>query len=220
MSDKNITWAIFYSGGGRCANDCLELFINQQLKYHHIDCVITSGQETDKLENFKKHNIAIIDRNPKEFPSIEEYQHWLAQTLLARNIDYIFLLGYKYRIRKELLNVFENRILNIHPSLLPSFKNTQSAIQDAMQMGVRISGVTTHIIDNKIDEGFIVDQEAVKLSPNKSFEKLDLDFNKAGKKLIKRTFDFIGKNHKPKWYLEKYLEQIKYAVNFIFLAFI
>lgn len=220
MRDTNLNWAIFYSGGGRCANDCLELFINQQLKDHHIDCVITSGQQTDKLENFKRHGITVIDKNPKDFKSIEAYQHWLAQTLLARNIDYIFLLGYKYRIRKELLGIFENRILNIHPSLLPSFKNTQRAIQDALQMGVRISGVTTHIIDDKIDEGFIVDQEPIRLSPNKSFEKLDLDFNRAGKKLIKRTFAFIRRNHRPKVYLGNYLDQIKYAVNFIFLAFV
>lgn len=220
MTDKNITWAIFFSGGGRCANDCLDLFINQQLKHHHIDCVVTSGQETPRIQNFKEHEIEVIDKSPKEFKSINEYQKWLVRVLEDRDIDYIFLLGYKYRIRKDLLKTFKNRILNIHPSLLPSFKNTQTAIQDAMDMGVRVSGLTTHIIDDKIDEGYIVEQQAVRLSAHKSFHQIDLDFNRAGKKIIKRTFGFIKRNHSPISYLEKYLDEIKYSVNLLLLTLI
>lgn len=207
MENEKITWGIFFSGGGRCAKDCLDLLTEGRLRGHKIKCVVTAGQPAGNLKHFSDNQITIIDRYPGDFGSITEYQIWLADILQKNKIDYLFLLGYKYRIRPELLVPFKNRILNIHPSLLPSFKNTQTAIQDAMDLGARVSGVTTHLIDEKIDEGFILDQEAVRIPRNTNFITIDIAFNKAGIELIERTFNLVKNEHKPKIYLDSYIKE-------------
>ncbi|MEQ5791429.1 phosphoribosylglycinamide formyltransferase [Muricauda sp. NFXS6] len=206
MKRIKIKWGVFFSGGGRCANDCLNLLVNNYFDHHYIDCVVTSGQKTDNIKNFEKHQIEVIDENPKNYSSIEEYQTWLSNVLKDRNIDYLFLLGYKYKIRPTLLAAFPNRILNIHPSLLPAFKNTQTAIQDAIRLGVKVSGVTTHIIDDKIDEGVIIDQEPVRLNHADSFSKIDIAYNEAGKILIERTLRFVHANHDQVNYLQNNID--------------
>tara|TARA_R110000744_G_scaffold105010_1_gene200912 strand:- start:913 stop:1560 length:648 start_codon:yes stop_codon:yes gene_type:complete len=206
MKRAKIKWAIFFSGGGRCANDCLNLLVENNFDHHYIDCIVTSGQKTENIKNFEKHHIEVINRNPKSYSSIEEYQIWLSKVLKERNIDYLFLLGYKYKIRTTLLDTFRNRILNIHPSLLPAFKNTQSAIQDAIRLGVKVSGVTTHIIDDKIDEGIIIDQEPVRLNHTDTFSEIDIVYNEAGKVLIERTLSFVYANHDRVNYLQNYFD--------------
>lgn len=212
MCGEKITWAIFFSGGGRSAKDCLDLWLDGRLSGHQINCVVTVGQNADNISSFLDRNIKVIDKSPSEFATISDYQVWLANILVEMQVDYLFLIGYKYRIRSILLHTFKNRILNIHPSLLPSFKNTQRAIHEALELGVKISGITTHIIDENIDEGYILDQEAVRIPANTTFSEIDVAFNQAGKILVERTFNLVREYHKPQSYLNGYIEN---AANLI-----
>ena len=86
-----------------------------------------------------------------------------------------------------MLHAFPQRIVNIHPSLLPSFGKTSKAIQQALAYGVKITGITTHIIDEKVDEGVILCQEAIKIKDNDTFDTLDKKFQKKGRKIILNT---------------------------------
>lgn len=98
--------------------------------------------------------------NPKDYESREAYETMLAKMLDDHKVDFICLAGYMRIVGKVLLNRYEQRIVNIHPSLLPSFKGAH-AIQDAMDFGVKVFGVTTHFVDETLDGGRIIDQGAI-----------------------------------------------------------
>ncbi len=202
-----IKWAIFTSGWGRSAQNCMQLFNSGELGKNTINCIVTIGQDTPLVNMAIKQHIKLLNDNPKTHIDFDEYQSWLANELIKENIDYIFLLNFKYRIRKNLLDAFPNRIINIHPSLLPSFKNTKSAIQDAMKYGVKVSGITTHIIDEQIDEGIILHQKPIAFSYSDNFETLDAKYVKKGSEIVKETFDLIELKHCPINYLKEYLKR-------------
>ncbi len=207
MSDRpSIKFAIFFSGWGRSVNTCLNILLSEKPSSIEFACAVTIGQSSDVTDRIKSLGIKIFDDSPKSFESPEIYQAKLAANLLDLGIDYVFMLGYKYRIREPLLMSFPNRILNIHPSLLPSFKNTQSAIQDAMAYGVKVTGITTHIIDEEIDEGIILCQVSIPIEEVDDYQSMDEKFMKECRKIILNTFDLVLQKHHPHQYLEALFE--------------
>ena len=96
-------------------------------------------------------------------------------------------------IKNKMLKAFPNRIVNIHPSLLPSFSGTKMAIQEVLAYGVKITGITTHIIDDKLDEGMILCQKTIKVKPDDTFETLYSKFSKKGITIILKTIKMMEK---------------------------
>lgn len=97
---------------------------------------------------------------PKEYSSKEAYEQKLVEKLREEKIDWIFLAGYMRIVGSTLLEAFEERIINIHPSLLPEFPG-RDAIGQAYRAGVRKTGVTVHYVDAGIDTGPIITQKEV-----------------------------------------------------------
>jgi len=97
-----------------------------------------------------------------------------------------------------MLKAFPNRIINIHPSLFPSFLGTKTAIQDALEYGVKVTGITTHIIDDKLDEGVILCQTPIRVDDKDTFDTLYPKFAEEGKVIIKETINKIEKLHVQK----------------------
>ena len=112
------------------------------------------------LERAKRYGTECFAFNPKEYGSREAYETVLATMLDERDVDFVCLAGYMRIVGKVLLERYERRIVNIHPSLLPSFKGAH-AIQDAVDYGVKLFGVTTHFVDETLDGGRIIDQAGV-----------------------------------------------------------
>jgi phosphoribosylglycinamide formyltransferase-1 len=112
------------------------------------------------LERAKRYGTECFAFTPKEYESREAYESVIADMLDERGVDFVCLAGYMRIVGKVLLSRYEQRIVNIHPSLLPSFKGAH-AIQDAVDYGVKIFGVTTHYVDETLDGGKIIDQGAV-----------------------------------------------------------
>lgn len=106
------------------------------------------------------------------------YETEMLEVLTEHNIQLILLAGYMKIIGGTLLKSYEGRIINIHPSLLPSFKGAH-AIDDAFNYGVKYSGVTIHYIDSKIDEGTIIDQQVVKIATEDTIESFELKIHQA-----------------------------------------
>lgn len=94
------------------------------------------------------------------------------QHLSEHSIDYIFLAGYIPIVGKVLIDAYPDRILNIHPALLPSFKGIH-AIDQALGYGVKVTGITVHLVDKEIDHGKIIDQAAVRVAEDDTYETLD-----------------------------------------------
>lgn len=124
------------------------------------------------LERARRLNIKAYSFEVKEFENKAAYEEALLQLLQEQEIDLIVLAGYMRIIGKTLLSHYSNRILNIHPSLLPSFPGLHG-IKDAYEYGVKVTGVTVHLVDDGVDTGPIIAQEPVMILPEDSLESLE-----------------------------------------------
>lgn len=96
----------------------------------------------------------------KEFASKQEYEELIVEQLNAAEIELVCLAGYMRIVGERLLDAYRGRIINLHPSLLPSFKGAH-AIQDALDYGVKVFGATIHYVDETLDGGKIITQRAI-----------------------------------------------------------
>lgn len=124
------------------------------------------------LERARRLNVCAFSFEVKEFENKAAYEKALLQLLQEQQIDLIVLAGYMRIIGKTLLSHYSNRILNIHPSLLPSFPGLHG-IKDAYEYGVKVTGVTVHLVDDGVDTGPIIAQEPVMILPEDSLESLE-----------------------------------------------
>ncbi len=111
------------------------------------------------IERANNHNVPVFVFNPKSYASKLHFEMEICDRLDAFHVDFVCLAGYMRIVGDTLLSRYDGRILNIHPALLPSFKGAH-AIDDAFDFGVKVFGVTVHLIDNTIDGGVILSQRA------------------------------------------------------------
>jgi len=125
-----------------------------------IAVLITDNPSAFAIERAKKHHIEYLVVHPSDYASREEYFLNVAEELRKRNAGLIVLAGFMRIVGKALIEAFPNRIMNIHPALLPSFPGLHGQKQ-ALEYGVRISGCTVHFVDEGMDTGPIIIQAAV-----------------------------------------------------------
>jgi len=140
--DKKVNWAILVSGWGRSAKNTIKAFEKEVFEKSNLAVLIYEQEPCGAAEKAREIGVETIQIVKKDFSSLFLYQKKLIEILKERNIDYVFMIAYKYLILNEMLVAFPNRILNIHPSLFPSFLGTQTAIQDALDYGVKITGIS------------------------------------------------------------------------------
>ena len=124
------------------------------------------------LERARRLNVRDFSFEVKEFANKVAYEEALLQLLQEQEIDLIVLAGYMRIIGQTLLSHYSNRTLNIHPSLLPSFPGLHG-IKDAYEYGVKVTGVTVHLVDDGVDTGPIIAQEPVMILPEDTLESLE-----------------------------------------------
>ncbi len=136
-----------------------------------IELLITDNLSAHAIERAKKHNIKYLYINPKDFPSKDDFFKKIAAELKNRGIELVILAGFMRIVRKPLIDAFPNRIMNIHPALLPAFPGLHGQKQ-AVDYGVRISGCTVHFVDEGMDTGPIIIQAAVPVLPDDTEDSL------------------------------------------------
>lgn len=141
-----------------------------------IELIISNKEGAYGLVRGKKANIDTLYIGRKEFNGEEEYNIELIKRFKERNVELIVLAGYLRVLSKDFIEEFRNRIINIHPSLIPSFcgkgfygENVHKAVLD---YGVKITGATVHFVDEGTDTGPIILQEAVKVEDGDTIETL------------------------------------------------
>ncbi|RUQ21353.1 phosphoribosylglycinamide formyltransferase [Kocuria sp. HSID16901] len=112
------------------------------------------------LERAEKHGIATFVVSPKDYATREAWNRALEQRIGDESPDYIIFAGFMRIVDADLVNRFAGRIINTHPALLPSFPGAHG-VRDALAYGVKITGVTVHVVDAGVDTGPILDQAAV-----------------------------------------------------------
>ena len=132
-----------------------------------ITCVISSNPSAYALERAKNNNITTYIIKRKDYEQLEEYDIALTELLQSNNIDLVVLAGFMTILGSKVINAFENKIINIHPSLIPSFCGEGyyglRVHQEALKKGVKVTGATAHFVNEICDAGPIIIQKAVEI---------------------------------------------------------
>ncbi|MBU2599083.1 phosphoribosylglycinamide formyltransferase [bacterium] len=162
--------AVLVSGRGSNLQAIIEAIEEGWLKVK-IAGVISDQEDALALKRAMKHNLPVIFINPKNFPAKAEYEEEIIDYLKKREVSLVVLAGYRQLVSSTLLSAYPNKIINIHPSLLPSFPGLDSQKQ-ALEYGVKITGATVHFVDKGCDTGPIILQSPVKVLEDDTSESL------------------------------------------------
>jgi phosphoribosylglycinamide formyltransferase-1 len=162
--------AILISGRGSNLQAIVDAIAAGQLDAT-IGVVVSNRADAAGLWRAREAGIETVHLNPAEYGERENYDRALVDLLRERRVDLVCLAGFMRRVGPPLLNAFPNRILNIHPSLLPAFPGVDAQKQ-ALQHGVRLSGATVHLVSADLDAGPIILQAAVPVLEDDTVERL------------------------------------------------
>lgn len=154
--------AVFISGRGSNFMALHENIKKGIIKDAEISVVFSNNEDAKGLDYAKKENIEVIVIPSKDYNNRQEYDKKIVEALKPYNIDLICLAGYMRIVTLELIQAYENKIINIHPALLPSFKGLHAQKQ-ALEYGVKYSGCTVHFVDDGMDSGAIILQKIVEV---------------------------------------------------------
>ncbi|MHA1929212.1 MAG: phosphoribosylglycinamide formyltransferase [Candidatus Thorarchaeota archaeon] len=161
---------ILVSGRGSNLQALIDAQIRDELK-GEIVVVISNKSNAYGLERADKAGITTRCITKKEFPDRTEYDREVITVLKENDVDLIVLAGYMRILTEDFVSEYENRIINIHPSLLPSFRGV-NAQEQAVEYGVTISGCTTHFVTHEMDAGPVILQQAVNVLESDTRETL------------------------------------------------
>ena len=174
--NKKIRIAVLVSGNGTNLQALINAQKNKVIKNGKIELVISNNSNAFALKRAKKSKIPFEIISKKECKKIEEFERKLKEILKSYKIELIVLAGFMSVLSKNFVKDYPKRIINIHPSLIPSFcgKNFYGikVHEEAIKRGVKITGATTHFVNEIVDGGEIIMQKAVKVLDNDTAEKL------------------------------------------------
>lgn len=181
--------AVFASGFGSNLQALID-YNNKHGLNGDIVLVFSNNKDAFALERAKKNKIKAVFMDPARYSSREQYDSEIIEMLEEEKIDLVVLAGYMFLLSQEFVHRFKNKILNIHPALLPSFKGTHG-IKDAYRYGVKVTGVTVHFVDGGLDSGPIILQEAVDIDPDDSVEELEEKIHKVEHKIYPEAVKYF-----------------------------
>lgn len=165
--------AVLLSGGGTNLQSLIDNIGDINAK---IDIVISNRKAAYGLERAKLNNIDTLYLNQKDYKSVEAFNDEIINELTARDIDLVVLVGYLKILSKRFIETYKNRIINVHPSLIPSFCGDGfyglRVHEEAINYGVKISGATVHFVTEDTDAGPIILQDSVRVEDNDTAESL------------------------------------------------
>lgn len=144
------------------------------------------------VQRAKQAGVECFVFNPKEYASREEYEALIKAELERRNIDLIVLAGYMRLLTSVLVEPYSGRMINIHPSLLPAFPG-KDAIGQAWNYGVKLTGITVHLVDGGMDTGAVIAQTAVEITQEDTIESLEGKIHAAEKELYPQVVSWFAK---------------------------
>ncbi|MCI5996686.1 MAG: phosphoribosylglycinamide formyltransferase [Parvimonas sp.] len=156
--------AVLISGGGTNLQAIIDAVKQKEIDAK-INLVISNRKNAYGLVRAKNENINTLYLSRKSFKSNEEYDEVIIENLKAKNIDLVVLAGYLNILTEKFVKTYDKKVINIHPSLIPSFcgegfygENVHKAV---INSGVKITGATTHFVDENVDTGAIILQDFV-----------------------------------------------------------
>ena len=168
--EPKIRIAILASGNGSNFESIVKSIQNKQLNAI-ISLLIVNNPNCLAIQKATKYNIPYVIINHRDCNSRQEHDKLVMNKLEELSVELVVMAGWMRIVGEEIINKFENRLINIHPSLLPSFKGVD-AIQQAIDNKVTITGCTVHYVQKEVDSGSIIIQAAVPIKEKDSKETL------------------------------------------------
>ena len=171
-----IKLAVCVSGGGTNLQAIINAIDNGTITNAKIEVVIANNANAYALERAKKHGIEGICISPKDYENREAFNTAFLDKLNSYQVDLVVLAGFLVVIPPQMIAEYRNRIINIHPSLIPSFCGTGyyglKVHEGVLARGVKVTGATCHFVDEGTDTGPIILQKAVEVKPGDTPEVL------------------------------------------------
>ena len=153
--------------------------------------VVSSRPDAYGIERAKNANIPVLVLNRDAYTNPDEADRRIADALLQAGAQYVVMAGYMRKVTSVLLDAFPDRVLNLHPALLPSFKGAH-AIQDAWDAGVKVTGVTVHLANEDYDKGPIIAQRAVEVLESDTVDTLEERIHEVEHELYPQVLGWIA----------------------------
>ena len=168
--------AVMVSGGGTNLQALIDAQKAGKIPHGQIRLVIASNDRAYALQRAEKENIPSVVIRHKDYPVQEEFDQKIVDTLHEYQIDMVVLAGYLSILGPTMIRAYENRIINIHPSLIPSFCGKGfyglKVHEEALKRGVKVTGATVHLVNEIPDGGRILKQKAVEVKEGDTPETL------------------------------------------------
>ena len=168
--------AVCVSGGGTNLQAIIDAVESGVITNTEISVVISNNKNAYALERAKNHNIEGICISPKDYETRAEFNKAFLEKLDSYEVDLVVLAGFLVVIPPEMIARYRNRIINVHPSLIPSFCGTGfyglKVHEGALERGVKVTGATVHFVDEGTDTGPIILQKAVYIENGDTAEVL------------------------------------------------
>lgn len=168
--------AVLVSGGGTNLQAIIDRMEDGTIKNTRIKAVISNNPNAYALERAKQHGIQGVCLSPKQYDNREDFHQALLKCLQDLSVELIVLAGFMVVLPESIIKYYKNRIINVHPSLIPAFCGTGyyglKVHEAALTRGVKISGATVHFVDGGTDTGPIIMQQAVTVLPEDTPQSL------------------------------------------------
>ena len=189
--------AVLVSGGGTNLQAIIDSLEKGTITNAEIVTVISNNKNAYALERAKNHGIEGLCISPKDYEDREAFHEALLAALEERQADLVVLAGYLVVIPERMIRIYRNRIINVHPSLIPSFCGTGyyglKVHEGVLNRGVKVTGATVHFVDEGTDTGPIILQKAVNVEPGDTPEILQRRvMEQAEWQLLPKAIDLIA----------------------------
>lgn len=189
--------AVMVSGGGTNLQAIIDAIKSGEITNTQIAAVISNNANAYALTRAKENGIKAMCISPKDYASRDEFNEALLNEVNSLSVDLIVLAGFLVKIPEKMVHEYSHRIINIHPSLIPSFCGVGfyglKVHEAALAKGVKVTGATVHYVDEGMDTGEIIFQKAVEVLPGDTPEILQRRvMEQAEWKLLPQAIDLIA----------------------------
>lgn len=184
-------FAVFASGNGSNLQAIIDALKKKKIRADLV-VVVSDNKDAFALKRALKAGIITVVVDRKKFNSRVAMDKAIIAELKSFSVDFIVLAGYMRILSPYFVKKYRNKILNIHPALLPAFKGGH-AIKDAFEAGVKKTGVTIHFVDEKVDHGPILAQKALSIKRNDTLATLEARIHKLEHSLYPKVIDAFAR---------------------------
>lgn len=182
--------AVLVSGSGSNLQAIIDT-LHGRVAGVEVVLVVSNVPGVFALERAERAGIPTAVFRLEDYPSREDRDRAMADAIAVRGVRLVVLAGYMHLLTAEFLRRFPYRVINLHPALLPSFPGTQ-AVQEALQYGVKVTGVTVHFVDEGMDTGPVILQQALEVRDDDTVESLATRIHDVEHVLLPRVVELIA----------------------------